>query len=228
MGYLILMRHGESVWNLKNLFTGWVDVPLSQNGIEEALQGGEQIRALPIDIVYTSTLIRAQMTAMLALSRHSSQRAPVILHDMGRKKEWGVVSGEVLHNECIPVICSAELNERMYGELQGFNKDEMREKYGAEQVHIWRRSYSTPPPKGESLQDTAARAIPYFEKEIVPKVKEGKSVFVAAHGNSLRAIIKSLDRLSEEEVVKLELGTGVPICYTFSEQKFVRDTPPIL
>lgn len=223
MTKLILMRHGESMWNCKNLFTGWVDVPLTSKGIDEALKGGEAIKDIPIDVIVTSTLIRAQMTAMLAWSRHSSGKTPVFRHDPdSRLGRWGQIHSEKTEADCIPVVCSSELNERMYGDLQGLNKAETAEKFGKEQVKIWRRSYDTPPPNGESLKMTAARSIPYFEQEIKPMLLAGKSVFVSAHGNSLRSIIMDLDGLSEEAVLQLEVPTGLPILYELVDGKLAR------
>lgn len=220
---LILMRHGQSQWNLYNLFTGWVDIPLSTKGIEEALEGGQQIKDLPIDIIFTSTLIRAQMTAMLAMSIHHSGKVPVILHPgEGKLDEWAQIYSEETSSQTIPVIRAWELNERMYGELQGVNKADMAAKYGAEQVHIWRRSFDVPPPSGESLAMTAARSIPYFEEAILPQLKAGQNVFVSAHGNSLRSIIMKLDHLTAQEVVGLELATGQPIIYEFDQGQFTK------
>ncbi len=213
MSYLILMRHGESLWNRANLFTGWVDVPLSPKGIEEALKGGEKIAHLPIDLVYISKLTRAEMTAFLALSKHDEGKTPVLMHPNEEKiGEWGKIYSE---KEILPVYAAWELNERYYGELQGNNKQQMREKYGDEQVQIWRRSYDIPPPGGESLKMTAERTLPYFDLEILPKLRMGKNIFISAHGNSLRSIIMELDDLSEEEVVSLEIPTGEPILYAF-------------
>lgn len=218
---LIMMRHGESVWNAKNRFTGWVDLPLSQKGVEEALEGGRKIAEIPIDCVFTSTLIRAQMTAMLALLSHQSGKIPVIQHPEGGKiAEWGKVADPKALEETIPVYEAWQLNERMYGELQGLNKDETRKKFGIEQVHIWRRSYATPPPNGESLEMTAKRTLPYFWDYIVPQLAAGKNVFIAAHGNSLRAIRMELDHLSEEEVLSLEIPTGAPLIYSYQSQHF--------
>lgn len=223
MAKLILMRHGESEWNRSNLFTGWVDIPLSSKGISEALEGGKKIKEIPIDFIFTSSLIRAQMTAMLAMSVHSSGKTPVILHPgEGKLEEWSQIYGDEAKKQMIPVLRAWELNERMYGELQGLNKAETAEKFGAEQVHIWRRSYDVAPPQGESLQMTAARAIPYFEKHVVPQLKKGKNVFVSAHGNSLRSIIMALDGLTQEQVVKLELATGAPIIYDYQNGTFTR------
>lgn len=218
---LILLRHGQSEWNRKNLFTGWVDIPLSSEGVEEALKAGREIADLPIDLIYVSSLIRAQMTAMLAMSVHKGGRVPLLPH-LGKLQEWAKIYNPHAEEMTIPVIAAWQLNERMYGELQGLNKQETKEKFGEEQVQIWRRSYDVAPPKGESLADTAARAIPYFEEHIVPRLAEGKNVFVSAHGNSLRSIIMKLDNLSKEQVVKLELATGVPVIYEYSSGKIER------
>jgi 2,3-bisphosphoglycerate-dependent phosphoglycerate mutase len=221
MAKLILMRHGQSVWNGKNLFTGWVDVPLTQVGIDEALRGGRQIADIPIDLIFTSTLIRAQMTAMLAMSQHHSKKTPVILHQgEGRLEEWAQICQDKTKSETIPVVEAWQLNERYYGELQGLDKQETRERYGDEQVLLWRRSYDVPPPGGESLQMTAKRTIPFFEEKIVPALTKGLNVFVPAHGNSLRSIVMDIEHLSEEEVVKLEIPTGVPLLYEFEAGKY--------
>jgi 2,3-bisphosphoglycerate-dependent phosphoglycerate mutase len=224
-GKLILMRHGQSRWNELNLFTGWVDVPLSEKGIAEAFQGGQRIKDLPIDIIFTSTLVRAQTTAFLAMSLHSSGKVPVVLHPgEGRLDEWGKIYSEATRAQTIPVVCSWHLNERMYGELQGLNKAETMEKYGKEQVQIWRRSYDVPPPGGESLKDTAARTIPYFKKEIVPHLDAGKNVFISAHGNSLRSIVMDLDGLTKEQVLQLEIATGEPLFYTFQGARWKKES----
>lgn len=221
MSQLILLRHGQSEWNKRNLFTGWVDVPLSEEGIKEALAAGTLLSEIPIDIILTSTLVRAQMTALLAMSKHHSKKVPIVLHGgEGKLEEWGQIYSEETKNEVIPVIRSPELNERAYGELQGLNKQETAEKFGAEQVKLWRRSYDTPPPNGESLEMTAARSIPYFKQKILPLLEENKNVFVCAHGNSLRSIIMYLDGLSKDEVLHLELATGVPVIYEFSKGSF--------
>ncbi len=222
MNKLILLRHGQSEWNKQNLFTGWVDIPLSEKGVEEAFEAGKRIKNIPIDIIVATTLIRAQMTAMLAMIGHSSGKVPVVLHDgEGKLEEWGRIYSASA--KTIPVIRCWELNERMYGELQGLNKAETAEKFGAEQVKLWRRSYDTPPPHGESLKMTAERSIPYFEEKIVPMLQEGYTVLVSAHGNSLRSIIMDLDHLSEEEVLHLEIPTGVPIIYDYVDGKFIRE-----
>lgn len=219
--HLILMRHGESEWNRRNLFTGWVDIPLSQKGIQEALEGGKKIAHLPIDCIFVSSLIRSQMTAMLAMVSHQSGKVPCVQHPEGGKLEkWSHISSEAARDQCIPVYAAWELNERMYGKLQGMNKQQMREQFGEEQVHMWRRSFEGAPPEGESLAMTAKRTLPYFQETIVPWLKQGKNVFISAHGNSLRAIVMLLDHLSQEEVVQLEIATGSPLLYTFSDGKW--------
>ena len=193
-GTLVLVRHGQSDWNEKNLFTGWADPDLTERGIQEAHTAAAALKAKGIrfDEAFTSELVRAQHTL------------DIILDDLGQTD--------------IPVTRDKALNERDYGDLVGMNKDEARRKWGEEQVHIWRRSYDTRPPGGESLKDTAERAVPYFEQHILPKVEKGENVLVSAHGNSLRAIIMWLEKLSPEEVLKLELETGVPILYELNEK----------
>lgn len=220
---LIMMRHGQSIWNLHNLFTGWVDVPLSEKGIQESLEGGKKIKDIPIDVIYTTTLVRAQMTAFLAMSQHSSGKVPVVLHPgEGKMESQGNIFGKAAKENIIPVTYCWELNERMYGQLQGLDKAEVAAEYGAEQVKIWRRSFDTPPPGGESLANTASRSVPYFKEKIVPHLQEGRNVFIAAHGNSLRSIIMYLDNLSKDEILSLEIETGMPILYHFENQRFTR------
>ncbi|NCG00981.1 MAG: phosphoglycerate mutase [Euryarchaeota archaeon] len=230
MSLLILMRHGQSVWNAANLFTGWVNVPLSTKGIDEAVEGGRQIAHLAIDEVHTSTLIRAQMTAMLALSQHKSGKTPVIqtpqmveqtssLGDVSMV-DWSKTNGPL--EQILPVYMASELNERMYGDLQGLNKQETRDTYGDEQVKIWRRSYDVPPPNGESLELTAQRTLPYFSSAILPGLDAGKNIFVAAHGNSLRSVIMDIEGLSREEVLSLEVPTGAPIIYQRIGEEWTR------
>lgn len=191
MATLVLIRHGQSVWNKENKFTGWVDVDLTEKGIAEAERAGELLADYTFDEAYTSVLMRANKTL------------DIILKKTGQKD--------------IPVTKNEALNERMYGDLQGLNKDDTRAKYGDEQVHIWRRSFDVQPPGGESLKDTANRVLPYFEKEIVPKIKSGKKLIIAAHGNSLRALIMKLDKLSPEEILKVEIPTGVPKVYKLDD-----------
>ncbi len=221
---LILMRHGQSEWNRLNLFTGWVDIPLSSQGIQEAIEGGKKIAHLPIDVIFVSSLIRAQMTAMLAMVSHQSGKVPCVQHPgEGKLEAWAQVYSEAALDQCIPVYAAWQLNERMYGQLQGMNKQEMREKFGDEQVHIWRRSYDSAPPEGESLAMTAERALPYFQGTILPLLQDGKNVFISAHGNSLRAIVMFLDKLTHEQVVQLEIATGEPIIYTFFDDQWKKE-----
>ena len=216
---LVLLRHGQSEWNKRNLFTGWVDVPLSEAGIAEAMAAGKKMSGVEFGVIFTSVLVRAQMTAMLAMAVHDSGEVPVFEGKRSDKPEnWYARHG----GECVPVLAAWELNERMYGDLQGLNKDETRAKYGKEQVKIWRRSYDVPPPNGESLKDTAERAIPYFKKNVMPYLEKGENVLISAHGNSLRAIMMELEGLSKEEVLELEIPTGVPIAYDFSGGSFTK------
>ncbi len=188
---LVLVRHGQSEWNKLNLFTGWRDPDLSERGIEEARQAGRALKAegFRFDIAFTSALKRAQHTL------------DIILDELGQTH--------------IPIERDEALNERDYGDLSGLNKDDARERWGEEQVHIWRRSFDTPPPGGESLKGTAERVLPYYEERIRPHLHAGKAVIVAAHGNSLRALIMHLDDLSREEITRLNLATGVPVIYEF-------------
>ncbi len=199
MPNLILIRHGESQWNLENRFTGWVDVPLSPKGEQEAKAAGEKLRSYTFDKAFTSKLQRANNTLKIILEASGQSHIPT---------EYDIA-----------------LNERHYGALQGLNKAETAQKYGEEQVKIWRRSYDVPPPKdrtdlnpegiSESLKDTAARTLPYWEKKIVPEIKNGKNVIVAAHGNSLRSIVMHLDNLTKEQVLELNIPTGAPLLYVF-------------
>ncbi len=190
---LVLVRHGQSEWNLKNLFTGWKDPGLTEKGVAEAKNAGEQLRdmKLEFDIAFTSVLSRAQTTLDLILN------------------ELGQTGLETIRNQA--------LNERDYGDLTGKNKDEARKEFGDEQVHIWRRSFDIPPPGGESLKMTAERVLPYYHEQILPKVLQGKRTIVAAHGNSLRALIMELENLSPEQILQRELGTGTPVIYRLDE-----------
>lgn len=225
MAKLILMRHGQSQWNKLNLFTGWVDIPLSAEGIAESIEGGKKIAHIPVDLIFVSSLVRASMTAMLAMSVHKGERVPCVLHPgEGKLEEWAQVYSEEAKKSLIPVIRAWELNERMYGKLQGVNKREMMDKYGEEQVKLWRRSFDVAPPDGESLAMTAARALPYFKVRVVPHLQKGKNVFISAHGNSLRAIVMYLDNLSKEQVIQLELATGAPLLYNFENGKWEKGT----
>ena len=194
---LVLIRHGQSLWNAENKFTGWTDIGLSEKGIEEAENAGKILEDVAFDVVHTSALIRAQKTAEIIIENN--------------KKSKG-----------IPVHKDKRLNERHYGSLQGLNKKETAEKYGAEQVHIWRRSFDVPPPDGESLKMNAERTLPYFKENIIGDLKNGKNVLVAAHGNSLRSIVMFIENISKEDVVKLEIQTGVPRTYVFENDIFTR------
>ena len=198
MPRLILVRHGQSVWNASNRFTGWTDVDLSDQGVEEAEEAGRELSAIRIDVVHTSDLVRAQRTAEIIM-RHNEA------------------------SDGVPTKYDWRLNERHYGALQGLNKAETAEKHGAEQVHVWRRSFDVAPPEGESLEMTAERTIPYFIEEIVTALVDGKSVLVSAHGNSLRSIVMHIESISPEDIVSLEIPTGEPIHYNYEEGIISRD-----
>ncbi len=199
MGVLILVRHGQSEWNEQNLFTGWRDPDLTAKGVVEAHAAGIALRerGFKFTHAFTSNLQRAQKTCGF------------ILHELGQ--------------ETLEPVRHQALNERDYGDLSGLNKDDARAKWGEEQVHIWRRSFDTPPPGGESLKDTAARCLPYFETEILPLVKAGETVLVAAHGNSLRAVVMQLEGLSPEEIIDVNIGTGVPYIYNIAADGHITD-----
>jgi len=224
---LILMRHWQSLWNKKNFFTGCVDVPLSELGVQEALEAGKKVALIPIDKIYVSALCRAQMTALIAMTQHRLQKVPIIQYtgEDDRAIEWSTVHSEPAKEDSIPVVRAWQLNERMYGELQGLDKKQTAQKYGDEQVAIWRRSYATPPPNGESLEMTAARSVKYFKEEIEPLLVRGENVMISAHGNSLRAIIMYLENLSPEEVVLLELATGKPLLWELNPEQPDGDKP---
>ena len=197
-GTLVLVRHGQSEWNLKNLFTGWRDPDLTELGVEEARTGGKALAetGIKFDIAFTSDLSRAQKTLK------------IILDEIGQPG--------------LETIRDQALNERDYGDLSGLNKDDARAKWGEEQVHIWRRYYDVPPPGGESLRDTGARVWPYYLTEILPRVLRGEKVLVAAHGNSLRSLVMVLDKLTKDEILKLNLATGVPMVYTLNADSTVK------
>ncbi|KAK9011703.1 hypothetical protein V6N11_039786 [Hibiscus sabdariffa] len=221
---LILIRHGESLWNEKNLFTGCVNVPLSKKGVEEAVEAGKRISNIPVDMIYTSSLIRAQMTAMLVMTEHRHKKVPIIQrNESDREKEyWSQVSSEETIRQSVPVITAWELNERMYGELQGLNKQETAERFGEEKVHEWRRSYDIPPPNGESLEMCSRRAVAYFRERVEPQLQSGKHVMIASHANSLRSIIMYLEKLTPHEVTALELPTATPLLYIYNGGEFIR------
>ncbi len=190
MPKLVLIRHGQSVWNAENRFTGWTDVDLSDRGVLEAEAAGDSLAEIRFDVVHTSGLRRAQRTAEIIIGRNT-------------------------HSSDVPVFRDERLNERHYGDLQGLNKAETAEIHGADQVHIWRRSFDVPPPGGESLKMNAERTIPYFEEEILPDLEEGKNVLVSAHGNSLRSIVMHIESISPEDIVSLEIATGTPRFYDY-------------
>lgn len=190
MPKLVLIRHGQSIWNLENRFTGWVDVPLTEAGRAEAMNAADHMTKMSFQVGYTSVLVRAEATMKIIMDRRG----------------WK-----------FPVIRDQALNERHYGDLQGLNKDDLRKQYGEEQVKIWRRSYDVPPPGGEALKNTAERTLPFFERCVMGDIRQGKNVLVVAHGNSNRSIVMKLDNLSREEVLELNLGTGVPLVYEISE-----------
>ena len=195
MSKMVLIRHGESQWNLENRFTGWVDVPLSPKGIEEAKAAGQKLSDFVFDRAFSSILARANETLRIVL--------------------------EVIGQTTIPVEKDKALNERMYGELQGLNKTETAKKYGDEQVKIWRRSYDVRPPGGESLKDTAERVLPYYDSRIKPCVLKGETILIAAHGNSLRALVMQLEQLTREQVLELNIPTGAPLLYELDNQSKV-------
>ena len=196
--YLVLVRHGQSEWNEKNLFTGWKDPKLTPKGVDEAIKAGKELKeaGYSFDKMFTSNLFRAQDTGRIIL--------------------------EQMDIPSIEVIKDVSLNERSYGDLAGLNKDEARKKWGEDQVHIWRRSFDIPPPGGESLKDTAERVLPYFKENIIPELMEGLDILIAAHGNSLRALVMELEEISSEEIVELEISTGVPLIYKYEENKIKR------
>ena len=196
--YLVLVRHGQSEWNAKNQFTGWKDPDLTHKGIEEAVNAGKKINeyGLSFSCMFTSALVRAQNTAKIILKE--------------------------IEQEDIPTYQDKNLNERAYGSLTGMDKDEARQKFGSEQVQIWRRSFDTCPPDGESLKDTYNRVVPYFQKNILPRLADGKNVLVSAHGNSLRALVKLIENISENDIVKLEIATGQPIIYKYQDGKYTK------
>ena len=199
MSHLVLIRHGQSEWNEKNLFTGWRDPDLTAQGVDEAKAAGQALKqqGLVFDLAFTSDLQRAQKTLTLLLAEQGQSD--------------------------LPTTKNQALNERDYGDLAGLNKDDAREKWGAEQVHIWRRSYDTPPPGGESLKDTGARVLPYYDSAILPLIKAGKNILIAAHGNSLRSLVMRLEGLSSDEILDVNIDTGVPYIYQIDEAGAVLD-----
>ncbi|KAL5563041.1 hypothetical protein UlMin_032788 [Ulmus minor] len=200
---LILIQHGKSLWNEKNLFTGCLDVPLTKKGVEEAIEASKRIINIPVDMIYTSALIRAPMTAKLAMTQHRRKKVPIVIHNESKQaRKWSQI-----------------FSEDTKGSL---NKQETADKYGKEQVHEWRQSYGIPPPNGESLEMCAERAVAYFKDEIEPQLLFGKNVMIAAYGNSLRSVIIYLDKLTSQEVISLKLSTEIHMLYIFKEGRFIR------
>lgn len=240
MSYLILVRHGESGWNVDGRFGGWVDVPLTGRGIEEALLCAAELEEIDLDFAFTSKLVRAQETLFLILSKQ--KKIGVFVHQEAGAREDRVEEDRIASEESrsdkkenryayppkteknlIPIYSSEALNERYYGILQGKKKDKMKEKYGEEQILHWCRSFDEGPPGGESLKDIYRRAVPYFEKEIIPVLQAGKNVIVCAHQNSLRALIKHIEGISNEDIRKIRLANARPVIYTFSGGRLVRE-----
>ncbi|KAK2655821.1 hypothetical protein Ddye_008873, partial [Dipteronia dyeriana] len=219
---LILIRHGEPLLNEKNLFTGCVD---------EAIEAGMRICDIPIYMIYTPILIRAQMTAMLAMTQHRHKKILIVIHNESEQAEtWSRIYSEETKKQSIPVVPAWQLNERMYGELQGLNKEQTDERYGKKLVHEWRRSHDIPPPNGESLEMCSQRVDLNLRTnmlQIEPHLQSGRHVMVAAHGNSLRSIIMYLDKLTSQEVINVELSTGIPLLYIYKEGHFMKRGSPV-
>jgi 2,3-bisphosphoglycerate-dependent phosphoglycerate mutase len=213
---MVLVRHGQSQWNLENRFTGWMDVPLSIKGRQEATSAGKKLKDMRFDTIYVSHLLRAIQTMHYILLELSDKRIPIIYHEEKRIHEWEHYHGD--RNNEISIYQSVDLAERYYGDLQGLNKAETMKKYGEAQVHLWRRSYDINPPHGESLKDTCERTIPYYKNHILPELQAGKNVLIVAHGNSLRSITKYVENISDQDIPNMEIPTGLPIIYTFDFQ----------
>lgn len=216
LAIMVLIRHGQSQWNLENRFTGWMDVPLSTKGREEAISAGKKLRDMRFDTIYISHLLRAIQTLHYILLELQDKRTPIIYHEEQRIHNWEHYSGD--RNNEIPIYQSVDLAERYYGDLQGLNKGETMKKYGEKQVHLWRRSYDINPPNGESLKDTCERTIPYYKNVILPELQRGKNVLIVAHGNSIRSITKYVENISDTDIPNVEIPTGIPIVYTFDSQ----------
>ena len=222
MSRLFLVRHGQSVWNLQNRFTGWVDVSLSRQGVIEAQQAAALLIDEHFDLAFTSALLRAQDSLYEILRQNRNCAQHVRVHEQSSEWYEHYTPGEGDAHE-LKIYVSEKLNERYYGDLQGLNKDWASQRYGAEQVHLWRRSYDIPPPNGESLQMTAARTIPYYRERIVPHLRNGDNVLVSAHGNSLRSIIMHIEQMTPQQIIDYELATGAPHMYAFDDDLRVID-----
>ena len=224
MGKLVLIRHGESLWNGRSLFTGWVDVPLTQAGIVEASRASHRIAAIDFDVAYTSALIRSIQTAFIVLLCDTKHRSPYLVHtsDFFHRKWYNRFFHAELHN-MIPVYRCWQLNERYYGDLQGLSKSKIADIYSVDKVLSWRKGYTARPPKGESLRDTSRRVIPFFNRVILKQLEEGKNVLVSAHSNTLRSIVMNLEQMDEAQVVGLEVETASIVVYDYADGKFTRD-----
>jgi len=230
--HLVLMRHGESMWNDLKLFTGDVDIPLTENGVMEALASGRAVSEIDFDIIFTSRLVRAKQTALIAMTQSRFKRVPVIVRggfhgrgktgDANRLRLRDAAAKALKHASChmVPVYADPALNERCYGDLQGLSKEAAIEEFGEETVMKWRRSYDTRPPHGESLKDTAARSVRFFKTTIIPRLEEHRNVLIVAHGNVLRCIIAHLAGFSDMEMLKLQIVTAMPYAYTYDGGTF--------
>ncbi|MCK4843044.1 MAG: 2,3-bisphosphoglycerate-dependent phosphoglycerate mutase [Methylococcales bacterium] len=222
MAKLVLVRHGQSVWNLQNRFTGWIDVPLSKKGIKEALNAGKLLKDFKFDVAFTSALIRAQDTLYEILNVNNNSKYFLWVHE--DKSDWYKKFKETKDDkDILKVYTSEKLNERYYGDLQGLNKEDTIKKFGQVKVHLWRRSFDVPPPNGESLEMTAKRTIPYFKTKILKELNAGKDVLVVAHGNSLRSIIMFIEDMPDEDIIEFEIATGSSHIYTFESNMNIQD-----
>ena len=219
MAKLFLLRHLQSQWNLENRFTGWTDVPLSKKGIEGVKKLASKISKLKIDVVYTSPLVRNQETVSRVLME-TNKKYPIFLHFKGKMKKWG--NFKDLKNNYIPVYVSEKLNERYYGKLQGLNKIDTIKKYGSDKVHLWRRGFNQGPPGGEKLKNTFKRTIPFFKKYIEKDLKKGRNVLIVASHNSLRSLVKYIEKISDKEIINLEIPVGTLTEYGFNKSLAIK------
>jgi 2,3-bisphosphoglycerate-dependent phosphoglycerate mutase len=221
MNRLVLLRHGHSRWNLSNKFSGWADIPLSDKGIKEAQDAAKKLKGINFDIAFTSDLERAHQTLTIVLAQ---QKRTGIFHHKGEKKYYWPFDDHIADPEEVPIHPHKEINERHYGDLTGLHKDAAREKYGEEQVYLWRRSFTVRPPKGESLEDVYKRVVPFFQKVVMPYIRKKHNVIISAHGNTLRALMMYLEGIEAEAVPRLELPPGVPLIYEYQRKKLKRVT----
>jgi 2,3-bisphosphoglycerate-dependent phosphoglycerate mutase len=215
MSNLVLVRHGQTPWNKKQIFTGWADVSLTEQGIDEVQILAKKLKKMKFDVMFTSRLERARTTLLIITSEQ--KHTGIFIHE---HKQYNAIFDDK-HN--MPIFADRDLNERHYGLLQGMKKDYARDKFGEEQVHKWRRSYDVRPPQGESLKDVYKRVVPYFEKNIMPLLQSDKNILISAHGNSLRALIKYIDNVSDEDIVNLELSPGDAIFYAMKKDKLIKE-----